>query len=47
MPRPPEQENTELTWPYWPLKLRTSSSHDEGCERDWAINTVELEGKNG
>lgn len=47
MPRPPEQENTELTWPYWPMKLRTSSSHEEGCERDWAINTVELEGKNG
>ncbi|MGG5144776.1 glutamate synthase subunit beta [Alcaligenes ammonioxydans] len=47
MPRPPEQENTELTWPYWPMKLRTSSSHEEGCERDWAINTVELQGKNG
>src|SRR5690606_36836626 len=47
MPRPHEQENTELTWPYWPMKLRTSSSHEEGCERDWAINTVELEGKNG
>jgi len=39
MPRPPEQEHKELTWPYWPLKLRTSSSHDEGCERDWSIVT--------
>ena len=37
LPRPPEQENKPLTWPYWPLRLRTSSSHDEGCERDWAI----------
>ncbi|PWF21574.1 glutamate synthase subunit beta [Corticimicrobacter populi] len=47
MSRPPELENTELTWPYWPIKLRTSSSHEEGCERDWAINTVAFEGKNG
>jgi glutamate synthase (NADPH/NADH) small chain len=39
LPRPPEQENGALTWPYWPLKMRTSSSHDEGCERDWAIGT--------
>ncbi len=39
LPRPPEQENGELTWPYWPLKMRTSSSHDEGCARDWAIGT--------
>jgi len=39
MPRPPEQENGALTWPYWPLRLRTSSSHEEGCERDWAIGT--------
>jgi glutamate synthase (NADPH/NADH) small chain len=37
MPRPPEQEDKPLVWPYWPLKLRTSSSHEEGCERDWAI----------
>lgn len=42
MPRAPEQENKPLTWPYWPLKLRTSSSHDEGCVRDWAINTKEF-----
>ncbi len=39
LPRPPEQENGPLTWPYWPLRLRTSSSHEEGCERDWAIGT--------
>ncbi len=39
MPQPPESENKSLTWPYWPVKLRTSSSHDEGCERDWAITT--------
>jgi glutamate synthase (NADPH/NADH) small chain len=47
MPRAPEQENKSLTWPYWPLKLRTSSSHDEGCERDWAISTKEFVGENG
>ncbi|HNQ04751.1 MAG TPA: glutamate synthase subunit beta [Thiobacillaceae bacterium] len=37
LPRPPLQENKALTWPYWPLRLRTSSSHEEGCQRDWAI----------
>lgn len=47
MPTPPEQENKPLVWPYWPYKLRTSSSHDEGCERDWAVTTKRLEGKNG
>jgi glutamate synthase (NADPH/NADH) small chain len=47
MPRAPEQENKPLTWPNWPLKLRTSSSHDEGCERDWAIATKEFIGENG
>jgi glutamate synthase (NADPH/NADH) small chain len=47
MPRAPEQENKALTWPYWPMKLRTSSSHDEGCERDWAIATKEFIGENG
>ena len=36
MPQPPEQENKALTWPDWPLKLRTSSSQEEGCERDFA-----------
>ena len=44
MPRPPEEENKSLTWPYWPAKLRTSSSHEEGCERDWAISSVAFEG---
>ncbi len=39
MPQPPEQENKSLTWPYWPTKMRTSSSHEEGCERDWSITT--------
>ncbi|MEO6354399.1 MAG: glutamate synthase subunit beta [Burkholderiaceae bacterium] len=47
MPQPPQQENKPLVWPYWPTKLRTSSSHDEGCERDWAVATKRLEGKNG
>ena len=43
----PEQENKPLVWPYWPIKLRTSSSHEEGCERDWAVATKRFEGKNG
>jgi len=47
MPRPPEQENKYLVWPNWPLKLRTSSSHDEGCNRDWAIATKEFIGEKG
>lgn len=47
MPQPPLQENKELTWPYWPLKLRTSSSHEEGCQRDWSVATKRFEGKNG
>jgi glutamate synthase (NADPH/NADH) small chain len=47
MPQPPEQENKPLVWPYWPLKLRTSSSHEEGCEREFAISTKEFIGKNG
>jgi len=47
MPMPPEKENTPLVWPYWPLKLRTSSSHEEGCERDWSVATKRLEGRNG
>ncbi|MBI1887632.1 MAG: glutamate synthase subunit beta [Nitrosomonadales bacterium] len=46
MPRPPEQENKALVWPNWPLKLRTSSSHEEGCSRDWAITTKEFIGSN-
>ncbi|MGB4344514.1 MAG: glutamate synthase subunit beta [Moraxellaceae bacterium] len=47
MPRPPVEENRPLTWPYWPLKLRTSSSHEEGCEREFAISTKEFIGENG
>ncbi|MDO9071735.1 MAG: glutamate synthase subunit beta [Rubrivivax sp.] len=42
LPQPPEQEDKPLTWPYWPTKLRTSSSHEEGCEREFAIATKEL-----
>jgi glutamate synthase (NADPH/NADH) small chain len=47
MPQPPEQENKPLTWPYWPLKLRTSSSHEEGAERDFAVATKSFQGRNG
>ncbi len=47
MPMPPEQENKPLVWPYWPLKLRTSSSHDEGCTREFAISTKEFIGQKG
>jgi len=47
MPRPPENENKSLVWPNWPLKLRTSSSHEEGANRDWAIVTKEFIGNNG
>jgi glutamate synthase (NADPH/NADH) small chain len=47
LPQPPEQEDKPLVWPYWPSKLRTSSSHEEGCERDWAVATKRLEGKGG
>lgn len=47
LPQPPEVENKPLVWPYWPTKLRTSSSHEEGCERDWAVATKRLEGNNG
>jgi glutamate synthase (NADPH/NADH) small chain len=47
MPMPPEQENKPLVWPYWPTKLRTSSSHEEGCERDFAVATKRFEGKGG
>ncbi len=47
MPQPPERENGPLTWPYWPYKLRTSSSHEEGCERTFAIATKEFMGAKG
>ena len=42
MPMPPEEEDKALTWPYWPYKLRTSSSHEEGCDRDFAVATKSL-----
>ena len=47
MPQPPEEENRPLTWPYWPLKMRTSSSHEEGCTREFAISTQEFVGEKG
>ena len=47
LPQPPEHEDKPLTWPYWPVKLRTSSSHQEGCARDWAVATKRFEGRNG
>jgi len=47
MPQPPEHENKMLTWPDWPLKLRISSSHEEGVERDFAVLTTKFSGENG
>lgn len=47
MPRPPLEENRPLTWPYWPMKLRTSSSHKEGCVREFSISTKQFMGENG
>jgi glutamate synthase (NADPH/NADH) small chain len=47
MPKPPEKENKALTWPDWPLKLRTSSSHEEGAERDFAVLSQAFIGENG
>tara|TARA_B100000700_G_scaffold88102_2_gene99221 strand:+ start:40391 stop:41809 length:1419 start_codon:yes stop_codon:yes gene_type:complete len=47
MPIPPEQEDKDLTWPNWPLKLRTSSSQEEGALRDFSVMTESIEGENG
>jgi glutamate synthase (NADPH/NADH) small chain len=47
MPKPPEKEDKALSWPNWPLKLRTSSSHEEGVERDFAVLTKRCVGENG
>ena len=47
MPQPPVEEDRPLTWPYWPIKLRTSSSHEEGCEREFAISTKGFMGEKG
>jgi glutamate synthase (NADPH/NADH) small chain len=47
LPRPPDMEDKGLTWPDWPLKMRTSSSQEEGCERDFAVLTKRAVGSNG
>ena len=47
MPKPPEKEDKLMTWPNWPLKLRTSSSHEEGAERDFAVMTQKFTGQHG
>jgi glutamate synthase (NADPH/NADH) small chain len=47
MPRAPDQEDKPLVWPHWPMKLRTSSSHEEGCERDWSVATKAFIGDEG
>ena len=47
LPKPPDHENKALTWPDWPLKLRTSSSQEEGCDRDWAVLTKRASGADG
>ena len=47
MPMPPQEEDRPMTWPYWPYKLRTSSSHEEGCQREFAIATKEFIGDTG
>ncbi len=47
MPKPPEKENKDVTWPNWPVKLRSSTSHEEGCKREWSVGTTSFEGKDG
>ena len=47
LPQPPQAEDKPLTWPYWPVKLRSSSSHEEGCARDWSVATKRFEGSGG
>jgi glutamate synthase (NADPH/NADH) small chain len=47
LPRPDENPNKSLVWPHWPVKLRTSSSHEEGCDRRWAVATERFNGSNG
>jgi glutamate synthase (NADPH/NADH) small chain len=47
LPQPPETENKPLVWPYWPIKFRTSTSHEEGVARDWAVATKRFEGRDG
>lgn len=47
LPKPPVQENKPITWPNWPMKLRTSSSQEEGCEREWSVLTKSFSGEEG
>ncbi len=47
LPRPPEKEDKDTTWPHWPNRLRTSSSHEEGAQREWSVATKRFEGENG
>jgi glutamate synthase (NADPH/NADH) small chain len=47
LPKPPDRENKALTWPDWPLKLRSSHAHEEGAERDWAVLTKRTSGSSG
>ena len=47
LPQPPVQEDKALSWPYWPIKLRTSTSHEEGCQREFAVATQEILGEGG
>lgn len=47
MPKPPEKEDKDVTWPNWPVKLRSSTSHEEGCKREWSVGTTSFVGKDG
>lgn len=47
LPQPPQREERPLVWPDWPIRLRTSSSHEEGAKRDWAVATKRFEGRHG
>ena len=47
MPKPPVGENPDTPWPYWPVILKTSSSHEEGCERRWLLDTRAIKGEDG
>ncbi|MBO7427529.1 MAG: FAD-dependent oxidoreductase, partial [Paludibacteraceae bacterium] len=47
MPKPPVGENPSTPWPYWPVILKTTTSHEEGCDRRWLLNTNKFIGKNG
>jgi glutamate synthase (NADPH/NADH) small chain len=47
LPRPPDEPHSSTPWPMWPLMLRTSSSHEEGGEREWSVSTERFSGENG